>query len=64
MWLIVTPVIGFILFVFVSLVSRTSFTNIFNEFEVLLMLTGFTTMLSTMLTCTKFINDRISGSGR
>lgn len=59
-WAVTSLIIGFLLYFILSLVTRTTFGNIFGEFEILLMLTGFSTSIATTLTCTKLILDKIN----
>lgn len=58
-WILISSIIGFLLFWITSLISNTTFNNIFLEFEIMLMLIGFTTIISTMIVCSKFIVDKI-----
>ena len=55
LWIILTSTIGITLFGIISLISRTSFSNIFSEFEILLMLIGFASVISTIIISTKLI---------
>lgn len=59
LWISLTVVIGIVLFEVTSLVSNTTFDNVFLVFDTMLILIGFTAVLSTVLVCTKFISDKI-----
>ncbi|CUM80128.1 Uncharacterised protein [Turicibacter sanguinis] len=59
-WLLVFLSSIFCFFYIISWITNTMFVNIFNEFEVLLMLSGFSTVNASIFSCTKFINDKIS----
>ena len=59
LWISLTVVIGIVLFEVTSLISNTTFDNVFLVFDTLLILIGFATVLSTMIVCTKFISDKI-----
>ncbi|EXJ22532.1 hypothetical protein ADIAL_2118 [Alkalibacterium sp. AK22] len=57
-WLLLTFAAAVTLFGTVSLISSTAFTSIWSEFELLLNTLGFSTVLSTLVICTKIIIDR------
>lgn len=59
-WTLISVIIGFLLYGVTSLITKTTFNNVFQEFEILVMLIGFTTLLSTIIICTKIIIDKIS----
>lgn len=59
-WTSISVVIGFLLYGTVSLITKITFNNIFQEFEILLMLIGFSTLLSTIIVSAKIIVDKIS----
>ena len=59
-WIGFSVASGFLLYTIVSVISRTVFTNIFREFEVMLMLIGFAAVLSTVVVCTKYLSDRMN----
>ncbi|MBO1264958.1 hypothetical protein J3A84_07945 [Proteiniclasticum sp. SCR006] len=59
-WIGCSAATGFLLYVVVSAISRTTFTNILREFEVMLMLIGFSVLLSTVVICTKYLSDRMN----
>jgi hypothetical protein len=59
-WLGFSAASGFLLYTIVSVISRTVFTNIFREFEVMLMLIGFSALLSTVVVCTKYLADKMN----
>lgn len=59
-WTSISVMSGFLLYSTVSLITKTTFNNLFGEFEILLMLIGFSTLLSTIIICTKIIVDKIS----
>lgn len=59
LWVLMTVIIGFILFNTISLVSNTTFANIFSEFTILLNLLGFSTILSTIIISTKIILNKM-----
>ena len=58
-WLLVFLSSIFCFFYIISWITNTMFVNIFNEFEVLLMLSGFSTVIASIFSCTKFISDKI-----
>lgn len=57
-WIVSTFLTSFILFQLASSISGTTFTNVFSEFEILLVLIGFSFTISTILTCTIFLYDK------
>lgn len=59
LWLILTLLIPVILFQITSIISKTTFSDVFNEFEIILVLIGFSVTISTMITCTKILNDKM-----
>lgn len=59
LWAVLTGVIGVVLFGTVSFISRTSFVDIFSEFEILLILIGFSSVLSTLIVCSALIIDKM-----
>lgn len=59
-WLLVFLSSIFCFFYIISWITNTMFVNIFNEFEVLLMLSGFSIVIASIFSCTKFISDKIS----
>lgn len=59
-WIGCSAASGFLLYTIVSAISRTVFTNIFREFEVMLMLIGFSALLSTVVVCTKYLSDKMN----
>lgn len=54
LWISATIVVSLLLFSIPTLISKTEFTNIFAEFEIILMLLVF----STMITCTYIIKNK------
>ncbi len=44
----------------ISWITRIEFVNIFNEFEILLMLVGFSATIASIFSCTTFIYDQLS----
>ena len=58
LWISATIVVSLLLFLIPTLISKTEFTNIFAEFEIILMLLGFSTTISTMITCTYIIKNK------
>ncbi|NLY20396.1 MAG: hypothetical protein GXZ08_03870 [Tissierellia bacterium] len=58
-WVVITGVIGIILFSILSTITRTTFVNLSSEYELLLMLIGFSSVISTIIVCTKIISDKI-----
>lgn len=59
-WIGCSAASGFLLYTIVSAISRTTFTDIFREFEVMLMLIGFSALLSTVVVCTKYLSDKMN----
>lgn len=59
LWILCTSIIGIALFGILSLISGVFFVNIFSEFEILLMLIGFSSVISTIIISTKLIIDKI-----
>ncbi len=49
-----------LLFLSISWITRIEFVNIFNEFEILLMLVGFSATIASIFSCTTFIYDQLS----
>ena len=64
LWVVLTGVIGVVLFNTVSFISRTSFVDIFSEFEIMLILIGFSSVLSTLIVCTTLILDKMKTLGK
>lgn len=58
LWLILTIVSAIFLFGTVSLISNISFVSLRGEFEILLILIGFSTLFSSLVVCTKIIIDK------
>ena len=58
-WTIISITVVFLLFGITSLITNTTFNNVFSEFEIILILIGFSTLISTMVVCTNFIGDKI-----
>lgn len=54
LWISATIVVSLLLFSIPTLISKTELTNIFAEFEIILMLLVF----STMITCTYIIKNK------
>ena len=48
------------LFFSISWITRIEFVNIFNEFEILLMLAGFSSTIAFIFSCTTLIYDQLS----
>ncbi|MCC5895553.1 MAG: hypothetical protein JJU16_08855 [Alkalibacterium sp.] len=59
LWAVLFVLTGYSLLGTVSLIANVSFVNIFGEFDILLMLAGFSSILSTLIVCTKIISDKI-----
>lgn len=59
LWFLLTAIIGVVLFNTISVISTTTFTNIFSEFEILLNLIGISVILSTLIVCTKLILNKM-----
>lgn len=59
-WTLISVIAGFLLYGITSLITKTTFNNVFQEFEILLILIGFSMLLSTIVICTKIIVDKIS----
>lgn len=59
-WISISLIIGLLLYFTISLITRITFNNIFGEFEIMLMLIGFSTLLSTIIICTKIVLDKIN----
>lgn len=59
-WIATSLIIGVMLYNATSLITQTTLSNLFQEFEVLLILVGFSTSIATILTCTKLIVDKIN----
>lgn len=53
-------IIGVLIYYITSLITKTTFNNIFGEFEIILILIGFSIMISTTVVCTKIIVDKIN----
>lgn len=53
-------IIGVLIYYVTSLITKTTFNNIFGEFEIILILIGFSIMISTTVVCTKIIVDKIN----
>lgn len=58
-WLGISLSVGFLLYTSISIVSNTTF-YVLEVFEVLLMLVGSSTLMATVITCTKIIIDKIN----
>lgn len=59
-WIGLSAAAGFLLYIIVSIISRVTFINIFHEFEIMLMLIGFSALLSTVVVCTKYLSDKMN----
>ncbi len=59
LWVLIFFISNFSLFYGISLITNIIFVNIFNEFEILLILVGFSANIASILSCTKFISDKI-----
>lgn len=59
-WIITSLLTGLVLYNVTSLIAQTTLSNLFEQFEVLLILIGFSTSLATILTCTKLIIEKIN----
>lgn len=59
-WFILIIFVGMALFGTVSLISNTSFVNILSEFELLLTLLGFSSVIATIIVSAKVIIDKIN----
>ena len=59
-WIVTSLLTGLVLYSVTSVIAQTTLSNLFQEFEVLLMLIGFSTSTATILTCTKLIIERIN----
>ncbi len=57
-FLVMTVVIWGALFVFSSIVSKTSFVNVLSEFDIVMNLTGFSVTISTIIYCKNTIIDK------
>ncbi|MFH5836556.1 hypothetical protein ACHAL6_10830 [Proteiniclasticum sp. C24MP] len=59
-WIGLSTAVGFLLYIIVSVMTRVTFGNIFHEFEIMLMLIGFSAVLSTVTVCTKILTDKLN----
>lgn len=59
-WLVLVVFIAWVLYGAVSLISNAVFVNIFSEFEIILNLVGFSSVLSTIIISTKIIFDKLN----
>ncbi|MBY0755366.1 hypothetical protein K5V21_07835 [Clostridium sardiniense] len=59
LWILLTVTIWISLFFISSVLSNIIIENIFSDFDTVLLLTGFSSLLSTLFVCTNFLKDKI-----
>lgn len=63
-WLLSFLLTPYILFQTVSIITKVTVTNIFRQFDELIILLGFALTISTVITCTKILVDKINSMSK